>query len=213
MGRMENQHVAIEKSSLDIEKLKAEETYGLNECAWFFAKKDSYWEISNMAGAMSIRFKDQLFNSSEQLYQASKYPPDVECVPKSNPKAEPNVRKRIMEQTAAKGSKMTQKCAVEAGLVRKDWDDDRFEIRIHSMLWVLELKLWCNPRTFGTALKSTGNLPIVEKSNKDAFWGGRENGDVLVGSNVLGKLLTLLRDDKYEMVRNHQFTYPEGLLL
>ena len=213
MGRMEDQHAAIENSSLDIEKLKTEEAYGLNECAWFFSSTDSYWELSNMAGAMPLRFKGQLFNSSEQLYQVSKYGPDVKCVPASNPDAEPNVRKRIMAQTAAKGSKMTQRCANNAGLFREDWKDDRFEVRIHSMLWVLELKLWCNPRTFGAALKSTGDLPIVEKSRKDDFWGAKEEGGVLVGSNVLGKLLTLLRDEKYQKARKSQFTYPEGFLL
>ncbi|OQY11495.1 MAG: hypothetical protein B6I30_06630 [Desulfobacteraceae bacterium 4572_187] len=213
MGRMEDQHAVIENSSLDIEKLKAEEIYGLRECAWFFKKTDSFWELSNMAGAMPVIFESQRCNSTEQLYQASKYSPDVECVPDSKPKAEPNVRKRIFGQTAARGAKMTQKCAVKAGLVREDWEDDRFEVRIHSMLWVLELKLWCNPRTFGTVLKSTENLPIVEKSRKDDFWGCKENGGTLVGSNVLGKLLTLLRDEKYEKVRNRQFTYPEGFLL
>ena len=166
MGRMEDQHAAIEKSSLDIQKLKAEEAYDLNESAWFFKKSDSYWELSNMAGAMPIRFKGQLFNSSEQLYQASKYGPDVECVPASNPDAEPNVRKRILAQTNAKGAKMTQKCAHNARLFREGWEDDRFEVRIHSMLWVLELKLFCQPRTFGEILKSTGNLPIVEKKIK-----------------------------------------------
>jgi N-glycosidase YbiA len=202
MGRMEDQHAVIENSSLDIEKLKAEEIYGLSECAWFFKKTDSFWELSNMAGAMPVIFESQRCNSSEQLYQASKYGPDVECVPASNPDAEPNVRKRILAQRAAKGSKMTQKCAHNARLFREDWEDDRFEVRIHSMLWVLELKLWCNLRTFGTVLKSTGDLPIVEKSRRDTFWGSRDNDGVLVGKNVLGKLLTLLRDETYESVRN-----------
>lgn len=118
-----------------------------------------------------------------------------------------------MVQKAAKGAKMTQKCAVKAGMVRKDWEDEKLEIRIHSMLWVLELKLWCNPRTFGSVIKSTGDLPIVEKSRKDDFWGAKENGGVLVGSNVLGKLLTLLRDEKYDQVRNREFTYPGGFLI
>jgi predicted NAD-dependent protein-ADP-ribosyltransferase YbiA (DUF1768 family) len=213
MGRMDDQHTVIENSSLDIEKLKAEEIYGSNECSWFFSKRDSFWELSNMAGSMPVVFEGQRFNSSEQLYQASKYGPDVECVPKSKPEAEPNVRERIMAQKAARGAKMTQKCAVKAELVREDWEDENFEVRIHSMLWVLELKLWCNPRSFGTVLKSTGDLPIVEKSRKDDFWGGKENGGALVGSNVLGKLLTLLRDEIYERVRNRQFTYPEGFLL
>jgi predicted NAD-dependent protein-ADP-ribosyltransferase YbiA (DUF1768 family) len=213
MGRMEDQHAAIENSSLDIEKLKTEEAYRLNESAWFFSKMDSFWQLSNMAGAMPLIFEGQRCNSSEQLYQMSKYAPDVECVPYSKPEAEPNVRKRIIDQKAARGSKMTQKCAVKAGLVREDWEDENFEVRIHSMLWVLELKLYCNRHSFGNVLKSTGNRPIVEKSRKDSFWGGKENKGFLIGSNVLGKLLTLLRDEKYEKALKRQFTYPEGFLL
>ena len=58
---------------------------------------------------------------------------------------------------------MTQKCAVKAGLVRSDWDDPDYEVRIYSMLWVLELKLHHNRFTlsdtpsFGEVLMATGN--------------------------------------------------------
>jgi len=82
------------------------------------------------------------------------------------------------------------------------------------MLWVLELKLWANRHTFGEVLKSTGNLPIVEKSRKDNFWGAIPMGiGTFVGCNILGKLLTILRDEKFDAVLKGNFTYPEGLFL
>ncbi|MDZ7697728.1 MAG: hypothetical protein U5R49_12675 [Deltaproteobacteria bacterium] len=54
MRRMEDQHAVIKGVSLNMERLKAVEGYELNECAWFFSKKDNYWELSNMAGGMPI---------------------------------------------------------------------------------------------------------------------------------------------------------------
>jgi type I restriction enzyme S subunit len=42
----------------------------------------------------------------------------------------------------------------------------------------------------------TGERPIVEESRKDDFWGAKvvDNGDTLVGINVLGRLLMELRE-------------------
>lgn len=107
---------------------------------------------------------------------------------------------------------MTQKCAVKAGLVRDDWDDPEFEVRIHSMLWVLELKLCSTPFTFGKELMVTGDRPIVEISRKDDFWGCKEVGRKLVGRNVLGKLLMRVREHA-EDIRKGQLSYPGGFLL
>jgi hypothetical protein len=44
-------------------------------------------------------------------------------------------------------------------------------------------------------LLATGDGPIVEQSRRDAFWGAKPlDDDTLVGQNVLGRLLTELRD-------------------
>ncbi len=129
------QHLSILTYPLDLAVLKKIVVYNKQKCAWFFSKKDSNWELSNMAGRMSIHFDNKKWNSSEQLYQASKYPLNAVCVPasaKTSKGAIPNVRERIKAQNAARGAKMTQKCAVKAGLVRKDWDDVNFEIRIYT---------------------------------------------------------------------------------
>ena len=81
------------------------------------------------------------------------------------------------------------------------------------MLWVLELKHYYNPFTFGKALKETDNNPIVEVSKKDFFWGCKDTGEgALEGQNVLGKLLEILRD-RYNETRTEKILYPDGFLL
>jgi predicted NAD-dependent protein-ADP-ribosyltransferase YbiA (DUF1768 family) len=211
-----DQHDSIQERLIDIQALKTTVNYNKNDCAWFFSKEDSRWELSNMAGGMPLKFDNKTWNSSEQLYQASKYSSTVICLPatsKTEKGAMPNVRARIEAMTNAKGAKMTQKCAVKAGLVRPDWDDPLYEIRIHSMLWVLELKLYHNPSTFGRVLKATGDEPIVEISKKDFFWGCKDMGNgILEGQNVLGKLLQIVRSRRSETM-NRNYLYKRGFLL
>lgn len=211
-----DQHASIMANPLDLQELKAKTTYHKNDCAWFFSKEGPHWELSNMAGGMPLKFDNKTWNSSEQLYQASKYSPTAVCVPaasKTDKGATPNVRARIEAMTNARGAKMTQKCAVKAGLVRFDWDNPRYEIRIHSMLWVLELKLYFNPSTFGKVLRETGDAPIVEISKKDFFWGCKDMGNgMLEGQNVLGKLLQIVRSRRSEAV-NRNYLYKDGFLL
>ena len=216
MSGMMDQQMQVIESSLELAVLKTKMTYNKTECAWFFSKNDPNWLLSNMAGQMPIYFpKGKKWNSAEQLYQASKYFPGTICLPvAANGKGvvQPDVRKRIEATTNARGAKMTQKCAVKAGLVRKDWEDPELEIRIHSMRWVLELKLYHNPLTFGRELASTGNRQIVEVSRKDDFWGCKLDEGKLIGNNVLGKLLMDVRE-RAEKVRKGEFSYPTGFLL
>ena len=56
---------------------------------------------------------------------------------------------------------------------------------------------------FSKLLLETGDLPIVEDSRKDDFWGAKpEDEEILVGANVLGRLLMQLR----EQVKNWEIT-------
>ena len=163
---------------------------------------------------MPIYFAGIRWHSSEQLYQAAKYSSAVQCIPASSlgkTKVNPYVRERIIKSTNARGSKITQECAKKAGLVRNDWKDPIKEVRIHAMLWVLELKLYHN-KQFHQSLLATGNLPIVEVSRKDDFWGCIKLGDNLIGKNILGQLLTCLRS-RADEVRRGNLSYPQGWLL
>lgn len=201
---------------INLIEIKTATTYRKESTAWFHKKTDPRFGLSNMAGGYKIHWPLERtpateWSASEQLYQFAKYGSDVQCLPKSDPGADPFVRNRIRAHKDARGSKMTQKCAEGAGLVRPDWEQN--DVRIKAMLWVLELKLYWNPLSFGKLLADTGTLPIVEISDKDDFWGvfQQPNGD-LVGMNVLGKLLTDLRSRSLQ-VKRKQFTYPDGFLL
>lgn len=173
-----------------MENLLKTERYDKKKCVWFFSSKDQNFKLSNMA-SMSVKYDGKIWNSAEQLYQASKYAGDVICLP-STGGDQPNVRQRIFETKNAMGAKMTQKCAVKAGLIRSDWED----VKIDNMLYVLKLKFKSNPVNFRKALGATGTLNIVEISRKDTFWGTKEmDPNVLTGQNVLGKLLMMVRSD------------------
>lgn len=192
--------------------------YSKKDTAWFFTKDDPRWELSNMAGGMPVfwpaeRCPANRWSSTEQLYQSSKYSTDVRCRPRNaGPEVDPCVRNRIRAQATPRGAKMTQKCAVEAGLVRPDWGPPA-EVRLKAMLWVLELKLFWNRQTFGRALEGTGDLPIVEISSKDPFWGCLERPDgTLEGENHLGRLLMDVRS-RFPAILRRGFTFPDGFLL
>lgn len=186
------------------------EIYNPKECAVFFSSKDPNFLLSNMAGGMPIRHNKQVWKSSEHLYQASKYAADTECVPGDGEKCtEPNVRKRIQMVHSPMGAKMTQKCAVKAGLVRPDWND----VMVDNMRYVLQLKLFFNKDTFGEVLLQTGKLTIVEKSRKDDFWGAMPYLiTMLRGQNKLGYLLMEIRDNAQHILRG-EFSEPANFLL
>ncbi len=75
---------------------------------------------------------------------------------------------------------------------RADW----FEIRIDVMCWVLRVKLSQHIARFGTLLETTGQRPIVEWSRHDSFWGAGPVDEFMTrGQNVLGRVLTELRDE------------------
>ena len=63
------------------------------------------------------------------------------------------------------------------------------------MRWCLRVKLAQNWSSFGHLLLSTGDAPIVENSRKDDFWGAKPTQGVLVGMNILGRLLLELREN------------------
>ena len=76
--------------------------------------------------------------------------------------------------------------------IRKDWEN----IKIPVMEWCINLKLLNNLETFGKLLFELEDKPIVEFSKKDNFWGAIPDitGEILTGTNTLGKLLKILYD-------------------
>jgi predicted NAD-dependent protein-ADP-ribosyltransferase YbiA (DUF1768 family) len=188
-------------------------TYHRSEVAWFHSSRDQHWSLWYMASGLPIVVGVLKWNSSEALYLACNYSSLIVCIPATRKinNVIPYVRKRIQAAATPMASKMTQRCAVKADLVRRDWADPAKETRIHAMNWVLEEKLFCN-EIFKDALLATGNKPIVEVSRKDEFWGCKPiSGDRLTGKNILGQLLTALRS-RINEVRDGRMSYPCGWL-
>jgi type I restriction enzyme S subunit len=131
-----------------------------------------------MAGGYPLLVNKISVPSAEALYQACRFP------------HLPEVQRRIIEQKSPMTAKMVSKPFRDRS--RADW----MKVRISVMKWVLRVKLTSHWSSFGKLLLSTGDLPIVEDSRSDDFWGAlrAENGK-LIGVNALGRLLMELREE------------------
>ncbi len=157
-----------------------EQVYITAECASFLKSKEGFGGLSNMAGGFGLRVQGHPVKSSEALYQALKFPDS------------PAAQRTILDKPSPMTAKWAAKGFIKQGLLRPDWD----QVEVEVMRWCLRLKLAQNPRTMGRILSATGELPIVEiAAKKDGFWGAvrEQDGTVLRGRNVLGCLLTELR--------------------
>ena len=161
------------KSNIDL----SIQQYHLDGCSPFFNKASPNWSLSNIAGKMPIKLDGKNYRSSEHLYQAAKFP------------HYPLFQSKVLAETSGTYAKNVAKRYVS--YTRADWDD----VKIDVMDYSIRAKLDNNLSSFGEALLATGDRPIVEISKKDQFWGCLRNGDTLVGQNILGKLLTELREE------------------
>jgi len=155
-----------------------EHTYNRENTVIFQKTHDSFGGLSNMAGGYNLLINGIKIYTSEALYQACRFP------------HLPNIQRLIIEQKSPMAAKMVSKPYRKDS--RKDWD----EVREIIMEWCLRVKLAQNWDTFGRLLKSSSDLPIVEESKRDGFWGAKPVDDsILVGENVLGNLLMKLRSE------------------
>lgn len=115
--------------------------------------------------------------SSEALYQALKFPQAHETQSLILQAPSPKAAKRIAREHAKDA--------------RGDWPG----VRVRVMRWCLRVKA-VQHASFVTVLLETGDAPIVERSNRDGFWGALPGpGGTLTGKNVLGRLLMELREE------------------
>ncbi len=155
-----------------------ERLYRRAAAAVFHKTAEQFGGLSNMAGGFPLGVAGIRILTSEALYQACRFP------------MLPAVQRLIVAQASPMSAKMKSK--PHRAQTRPGWDDDRVEI----MRWCLRVKLAQHPERFGALLLSTGERPIVEQSRRDAFWGAKVVDDAtLVGQNVLGRLLSDLRDE------------------
>ena len=135
-----------------------------------------------MAGGYPLTINNIKILTSEALYQACRFP------------HLPEVQKIIIGQNSPMTAKMKSKPYRKDS--RADWD----AIRIDVMRWCLRVKLAQHWEKFGDLLLSTGEKPIVEMSYRDQFWGAKPiDEETLIGTNVLGRLLTWLRKQLREV--------------
>ena len=162
--------------------------------------KEAFGGLSNMAGGFPLQVNGLRILTSEALYQACRFP------------HLPEVQRLIIEQASPMTAKMKSKP------YRRDSRSDWTQVRVKIMRWCLRVKLARNWGTFSELLLKTGNRPIVEQSRKDDFWGAKEMDErVLVGRNVLGRLLMELREavktgDQDSLLRVEPLAIPDFML-
>jgi len=160
-------------------------TYNRRECVTFRKTAERFGGLSNMAGGYLLNVNGVRILTSEALYQACRFP------------HLPEVQRQIIAERSPMTAKMKSKPYRDNS--RSDWDIVRTKI----MRWCLQVKLVQNWDKFSKLLLETEDLPIVEDSRKDDFWGAKpEDEEILIGANVLGRLLMQLR----EQVKNGEIT-------
>src|SRR5690606_1842334 len=136
--------------------------------------QEEFGGLSNMSTAMMVSIHGLIPTSTEAVYQALKFPHDI------------NLQKKIIYERSPYKAKMFAR----QGAAREDWT----LIRIKIMRWCIRVKLAQNYHSFGQLLRLTEQRNIVEYSNKDTFWGATKiNEHELQGQNALGRLLMELR--------------------
>jgi ribA/ribD-fused uncharacterized protein len=152
--------------------------YDRRDSVVFLKTREEWGGLSNMCGGYPLHVNGIRILNSESLYQSCRYP------------HLPEVQEEVISKPSPMGSKMTSK--KYRNQTRSDWD----EVRVDIMRWCLRVKLVQNFRRFSSLLLETGDLPIVEQSRRDRFWGSVPMDDThLVGQNVLGNLLMELREE------------------
>ncbi len=152
--------------------------YNRSESVVFFKTKEQFGGLSNMAGGYPLKVNGVRIPTSEALYQACRFP------------HRPDIQREIIAQQSPMAAKMKSKRYRHDS--RSDWE----KVRVDIMRWCLRVKLVQNWEKFSALLLETRNLPIVELSRKDDFWGAKLVDDqTLVGRNVLGRLLMELREE------------------
>lgn len=152
--------------------------YRRSGCVTFLKTAERWGGFSNMAAGFPLLVNQITIRSSEAMYQACRFP------------QLPEVQREIIAQASPMIAKM--KSRAHMGDSRSDFD----ALRVPIMWWSLRVKLACNAPNFAPLLLATQERAIVEQSPRDAYWGAVptiEDEEILVGRNVLGRLLALLR--------------------
>lgn len=144
---------------------------GMRNAVGFYPRE--YYCLDNFS-PFAVRYDGDLYPTAEAAYQAQKFL-----------YAHPEIEEQIRH--AASPHKAKQIAEEHRDLCRPDWD----ELKLLIMEDILRGKLQQHPYVRKKLLE-TGNMPIVEDSPKDSFWG---IGFDRTGRNELGKIWMKLRDE------------------
>jgi type I restriction enzyme, S subunit len=174
--------------------------YHRGDSVVFLKTKEAFGGLSNMAAGYPLEVNGIHIRTAEALYQACRFP------------HLPDIQRLIIAQTSPMTAKMVGKPHRQHS--RPDWN----VVRVRIMRWCLSVKLAQHWQRFGDLLLETGNAPIVEESYRDIFWGAKPfDTETLVGTNLLGRLLTELRNQLHsphgELLRQAHPPKVEGFLL
>lgn len=150
------------------------ETYTISKSCTFFTTREKYGLFSNFHTGTPLTVGMLRFSTPEHLYQLCRFPSHPELQSLLNNQPTPRDCKSLVRVHELK--------------TRPDW----FHVRVPIMAWVVALKAGQH-ETFRDLLVSTGDVPIVEISTRDDFWGCKRVGPELVGENTLGKILMGVR--------------------
>ena len=133
-------------------------------------------DLSPMAPGYPLTVNGITFPFAEALYQALKFPDHPQ----------------VQQQLARLPSGMeTVGAAYRRQGFRAKWWRRR---RVAAMAYTQAVRLSQHPDRFSQALTATGDLTIVAEFPGDPYWGAEPEGDAVRGCNVLGRVLTELRD-------------------
>lgn len=142
-----------------------------------FENPVQFWKINETYGCFSnfwkcdIRYKGNVYPTSEHLYQARKY------------EGKDKVFMRLVRE--AKSARDAADLGRRGRNIRSNWGD----IRVMIMEQVLMLKFGQN-KDVRKILLATGDREIQEVFPGELFWSAGENGE---GKNMLGKTLMKVR--------------------
>lgn len=167
------------------------ERYKEDQSISFFKTRERWGEFSNMHNDFPLTYLGKVWQSSEALYQALRFPGRLDI--------QEEVR-LVPNSMAAK-----RKAYEYISETRPDWQ----EVKVGLMEQVVRLKLEQHKATFRILFGQTFERPIVEKSFGDDFWGARPDGSgYLNGANKLGLIWMLLRLEMIEGVFHANVELP-----
>lgn len=176
-------------------------TYKAGEFAGFLRSKDHFGGFSNMHQGFPFSIGIIDVDSTESLYQALRYP------------LHPDHQRYVLAANFSLGAKRR---AYEEHLIKDTtpgWVTDGVNVQaMHVCLW---LKLISYKKTIYGLFESANNLPIVELSYRDDFWGAKPLGSAfgsdVIGRNILGFLWHDVIEKSKGMDEDTWLPYVAGL--